>query len=64
VSREWTDELLAAARDCAREGAEGHALRRYRKLDELLSSGQGALPRAWADAPKVEPVDLWREVSA
>lgn len=42
-----TDALLADARQCADEGAEGHALRRYRKLDELLAAG-AELPEAWS----------------
>jgi hypothetical protein len=46
-----TDALLAAARDCAKDGLDGHALRRYRKLDELLSSGRATLPEAWSRAP-------------
>lgn len=43
------DDLLTAARQCAAEGLEGHALRRYRKLDDLLTAG-GRLPAAWAPA--------------
>lgn len=43
------DELLAAARDCYNDGLEGHALRRYHKLDELLSKGD-PLPHDWASA--------------
>lgn len=56
------DALLAAARECAEEGLEGHALRRYRRLDELLSKGEAALPGAWVRAPLPLP-DLWRELS-
>jgi hypothetical protein len=40
------DDLLIAARECAEEGLEGHALRRYRALDQHLSNG-GDLPREW-----------------
>jgi hypothetical protein len=48
---EYADALLTAARECAAEGLEGHALRRYRKLDELLSGGKITLPEAWSRAP-------------
>jgi hypothetical protein len=51
------DALLAAARQCADEGLEGHALRRYRKLDDLLSAG-GAPPEAWREGPDAPDLPL------
>jgi hypothetical protein len=57
-----TDALLTAARECAEEGLEGHALRRYRRLDKLLSEGAAPLPEAWRQAAP-PAVDLWREDS-
>lgn len=47
------DAMLADARTCAAEGLEGHALRRYRKLDEMMTRG-GRLPEAWAPAAFAE----------
>jgi hypothetical protein len=43
-----TDAMLSAARQCADEELKDHALRRYRKLDAMLSNG-GTLPEAWVN---------------